>query len=81
MLYLYDSGEAEQKIKERMLASKYIEMEMGVNNLSGIKMAVVDKSAAVEAGLVDIDTARTNSLHLFRPHNIYTPHDPNFYLS
>lgn len=30
-----------------MLAAKYIEMEMAVNNLKGVYLAVVDKKAAV----------------------------------
>ena len=47
---------------------------MAVNNLTGINIAVLDKREAVDAGLVDDGTARSNSLHLFRPHNIYTPH-------
>ncbi len=41
---------------------------------------MVDKSAAVDSLLVDPENARTNSVHLYRKHNIYTPFDPNFYL-
>jgi hypothetical protein len=32
----------------------------------------------VKSGLIDEANSRTNSLHLFRKHNIYTPFDPNF---
>ena len=62
------------------MAAKYIEMEMAVNNLSGVKLEVVEKSAAIESKLIDEATARVNSVHLFRKHNIYTPYEPNYYL-
>lgn len=41
---------------------------------------VTDKEAAVKSGLIDEANSRTNSLHLYRKHNIYTPFDPNYYL-
>lgn len=63
-----------------MLAAKYIEMEMIINNLHGVKLQVVDKDASVSRELINPETAKTNSVHLFRKHNIYTPFDPNFYL-
>ena len=47
LIYLYDKDESDKKQKERMLAAKYIEMEMAVNNLKGVYLAVVDKKAAV----------------------------------
>ena len=53
---------------------------MAVNNLSGVKLEVVEKSAAIESKLIDEATARVNSVHLFRKHNIYTPYEPNYYL-
>jgi hypothetical protein len=63
-----------------MLAAKYIEMEMAINHLTGTKLEVVEKNAAVASGLIDAATARTNSVHLFRKHNLYTPHEPNYNL-
>lgn len=53
---------------------------MIINNIHGVKLQVVDKDASVSRELITSDTARTNSVHLFRKHNIYTPFDPNFYL-
>jgi hypothetical protein len=35
LLYLYHKDEPEQNQKERMLAAKYIEMEMVINHLTG----------------------------------------------
>ena len=63
-----------------MLAAKYIEMEMAVSHLPGVRLIVVEKSAAIEGKLVDQGIARTNSVHLFRKHNIYTPLQPNYFL-
>lgn len=54
---------------------------MIINNLHGIKLKVVEKNASVSRELISPDIARTNSVHLFRKHNIYTPFEPNFYLS
>ena len=56
-----------------MLAAKFIDMEMSISNLNGVQLEVVEKNAAVTSGLVDPANARTNSVHLFRKHNIFTP--------
>lgn len=62
------------------MTSKFIEMEIALNNLNGVKLLVVEKAAAIKSGLIDEQNSRTNSLHLFRKHNIYTPFDPNYTL-
>ena len=53
---------------------------MLVNNLKGINIEVIDKNAAIDSNLIDSSNSRTNSLHLFRKHNIYTPFDSNYQL-
>jgi hypothetical protein len=79
--YLYDKDEPAEKVRERMMTAKFVEMELVVNNLSGVRLFAVEKSAAVTSGLIDEKNSRANSLHLFRKHNIYTPFDPNFTLT
>jgi len=48
-------------------------MEMAVNNLSGVKLEAVERKAVVTSGLISEDNNRTNSIHLFKKHNAYTP--------
>ena len=53
---------------------------MVVNNLNNVRILAVEKNAALKSGLVSEQNIRTNSLHLFRKHNIFTPFEPNFNL-
>jgi hypothetical protein len=80
-VYLYDKDEPAEKIRERMMTAKFVEMELVVNNLNAIKFFAVERTAAVKSGLIDEGNNRANSLHLFRKHNIYTPFEPNFSLN
>lgn len=52
-LYLYDKDEPKEKIRERMMTAKFVEMELVVNNLNGIKLFAVERTAAVKSGLID----------------------------
>jgi hypothetical protein len=79
-LYLYDGEESAAKQKERLMTAKYIEMELLINNLPAVNLYAVERKTAVKSGLIDESNNRTNSIHLFRKHNIYTPLDPNYYL-
>jgi hypothetical protein len=45
-----------------------------------VNLYAVERKAAVTSGLIDESHGRTNSIHLFRKHNIYTPFDANYYL-
>lgn len=63
------------------MTAKFVEMELLVNNLKGINVEIVDKNVAIENNLINESNSRTNSLHLFRKHNIYTPFDPNYKLN
>lgn len=52
-LYLYDKDEPAEKIRERMMTAKFVQMELIVNNLNGIKLFAVEKTAAVKSGLIN----------------------------
>jgi hypothetical protein len=56
-----------------MMAAKYIGLELILNRLPSVQVQAVEKSAAISSGLIDSEIARTNSIHLYRKHNIYTP--------
>jgi len=62
------------------MTAKFVEMEMMLSNLKGVNIEVIDKNTAISNNLIDESSARTNSLHLFRKHNIYTPFDSNYKL-
>ena len=80
LFYLYDQDEPQDKLKERLMTAKYIQMEMMLTHLKGVGLRVVERQAAVEGGLVAPGQNKCNSLHLFRKHNLFTPFEPNYYL-
>jgi hypothetical protein len=69
LLYLYDKNETIEKQRERMLTAKYIELELTLNGMEGIKLYALEKAEAVHSGLLNADWSRTNSVHLVRKHN------------
>lgn len=53
LLYLYDKDEPEEKIRDRVMAAKYIELELILNRLPSVRVQAVEKKAAIGCGLIE----------------------------
>jgi hypothetical protein len=79
-MFVYDENEPQEKINQRLLAAKYIELELTLSNLEAIKVIPVDMSVIKKYQLVPSDKVKPNSLHIIRKHNEFTHSNPTVHL-
>lgn len=66
------------EFRSKLLKAKYLEMELGIQNMENIKLMLIDQTLAISSGL--IKDPKVNSLHLIRKSNDFTFKNPNRWL-
>lgn len=77
VLMLCDESKPEEFVRKRLTA-KYIEMELGLHKLDGLKLFLINEKLAKEHNI--LKNPKPTGLHLIRKKNLFTYATPNRWL-
>lgn len=61
------NSEKNDELEKKKLTAKYIQMELGLHKLQGLKMFLIDDKIAKSLGI--LKNPKSSSLHLIRKNN------------